>query len=32
VVGDGASAADRENGTVPGGGHALGRGDGGANS
>ena len=32
VVGDGAGAADRENGTVPGGGHALGRGDGGANS
>ena len=32
VVSDGAGAADRENGTVPGGGHALGRGDGGANS
>ena len=32
VVGDGASAADREDGTAPGGGHAVGGGDGRANS
>ena len=32
VPGDGAGAADREDGTVPGGGHAVGGGDGGANS
>ena len=32
VVGDGAGAADRENWTAPGAGHALSRGDGGANS
>lgn len=32
VVGDGAGAADREDGTAPGGGHAVGGGDGGANS
>ena len=32
VVSDGAGAADREDGTAPGGGHALGGSDGGANS
>ena len=32
VVGDGAGAADREDGTTPGGGHAVSGGDGGANS
>ena len=32
VPGDGVGAADREDGTVPGGGHAVGGGDGGANS
>ncbi len=32
VVGDGAGATDREDGTAPGGGHAVGGGDGGANS
>ena len=32
VVGDGAGAADRKDGTAPGGGHAVGGGDGGANS
>ena len=32
VVGDGAGTADREDGTAPGGGHAVGGGDGGANS
>ena len=32
VVGDGAGAADREDGTVPRGRHAVGGGDGGANS
>ena len=32
VPGDGAGAADREDGAVPRGGHTVGRGDGGANS
>ena len=32
VPGDGAGAADREDGTAPGGGHAVGGSDGGANS
>ena len=32
VVGDGAGTADREDGTAPGGGHAVGGGDGRANS
>ena len=32
VPGDGAGAADREDGAVPRGGHTVGGGDGGANS
>ena len=32
VVGDGAGATDREDGTAPGGSHAVGGGNGGANS